>query len=316
MRLWGDIDMANFKGTTFKGTYTVLITPFKENNAAVDESALRTLVEWQIAQGIHGLIPLGSTGEFLSLSDEERLVVASIVVDQAKGRVPVLIGTGAEDTRDVIRYSREAEALGADGVMIIPPFYSTPTHDECFEHYRSVADAIDLPIMVYNNPATANIDITPPLVARLAQIDNVSYIKESTLEVTRVRDIIRLCGDDLTVFGGILGFESFVEGAAGWVAVGSNAMPQAFSELYSLTVEREDLTAARALYAHILPVIEFVAGHRYVAGSKALLNHMGLPVGGPRPPRLPLPEKEAAEALALVRALQLRYVEPTDTHAA
>ena len=292
---------------TFAGTYTVMITPFSEDGDKINESALRELVEWQIQQGIHGLIPLGSTGEFLSLSNDEKTQVAEIVIRQAGGRVPVLIGTGAEDTREVIHLSRKAESLGADGVMIIPPFYSTPTADECYVHYQSVADAIGIPIMVYNNPATANLDITPSLVARLAEIDNVSYIKESTLEVTRVRDIIRLCGDKMTVFGGILGFESFVEGAQGWVAVGSNAMPKAFAELFSLTVRESNIAAARELYLKILPIIEFVAGHRYVAGSKALLNEMGLAVGAPRPPRLPLPAHEQAQAQELVKAFALRF---------
>jgi len=291
---------------TFTGTYTVMITPFSADGHRINESALRELVEWQIQQGIHGLIPLGSTGEFLSLSNEEKTQVAEIVIQQTAGRVPVLIGTGAEDTREVIRLSREAESLGADGVMIIPPFYSTPTADECYVHYKSVADAISLPIMVYNNPATANLDITPPLVARLAEIDNVSYIKESTLEITRVRDIIRLCGDKMTVFGGILGFESFVEGAQGWVAVGSNAMPQAFAELFNLTVRESNIAAARELYLNILPIIEFVAGHRYVAGSKALLNEMGLAVGAPRPPRLPLPAQEQTQAQDLAKTFGLR----------
>ena len=289
------------------GTYTVLITPFNTDGSRVDQAALCDLVEWQIQQGIHGLIPLGSTGEFLSLNDEEKTLVAETVIRQAEGRVPVLIGTGAEDTREVVRLSKEAESLGADGVMIIPPFYSTPTWDECYHHYKTIADAISLPIMVYNNPATANLDIVPELVARLATIDNVSYIKESTLEVTRVRDIIRLCGDNMTVFGGILGFESFVEGAAGWVAVGSNVMPKQFAELYQLAVIQGDIPAARNLYLQLLPIIEFVAGHRYVSGSKALLNEMGLPVGQPRPPRLPLPEQEMQQAQQLVADFRLSY---------
>lgn len=284
---------------TFRGTYTVMITPFTPAGE-VDAEALRDFVDWQIEQGIHGLIPLGSTGEFLSLDDDEKVLVAETVIAQAAGRVPVLIGTGAEDTREVVRLSRRAERLGADGVMIIPPFYSTPTDDELVHHYKTVADAISLPIMVYNNPATANVDLKPALVARLAEIDNCLYIKESTLEVTRVRDIIRLCGDRMTVFGGILGFESFVEGAQGWVAVASNVVPQAMARIFSLVADEGDINAARKLYLDYLPVIEFVGGQAYVAGTKALLGHMGFSVGMPRPPRLPLPGPQDAAARALV----------------
>jgi 4-hydroxy-tetrahydrodipicolinate synthase len=289
---------------TFRGTYTVMITPFTPGGA-VDVEALRAFVDWQIGQGIHGLIPLGSTGEFLSLDDDEKALVTEAVIHQAAGRVPVLIGTGAEDTREVVRLSRRAERLGANGVMIIPPFYSTPTDDELVHHYKTVADAIALPIMLYNNPATANVDLKPALVARLAEIDNCRYIKESTLEVTRVRDIIRLCGDRMTVFGGILGFESFVEGAQGWVAVASNVAPRAMARIFDLTVDQGAIGAARQLYLQQLPLIEFVGGQAYVAGTKALLGHMGFAAGAPRPPRLPLPAAQDAAAQALVKKFGL-----------
>lgn len=301
--------------TTFRGTYSVIITPFAEDGA-LDLPALRRFVDWQIAQGIHGLIPLGSTGEFLSLSDAEQEAVAETVVRQAAGRVPVLVGTGAEDTREVVRLSRRAERLGADGVMIIPPFYSTPTEDELFNHYSIVADAIGLPIMIYNNPATANVDLKPNIVARLSQIPNCLYIKESTLEVTRVRDILRLCGDRMQVFGGILGFESFVEGAVGWVAVASNVAPGPLAQLFTLTADDQDIAAARALYHHWLPLIDFVGGHYYVAATKALLGHMGMPAGKPRLPRLPLPPERDAMARRLVEALGLRLPSPARAAAA
>ncbi len=286
----------------FRGTYTVMITPF-DAEGGVDLAATADFTEWQIAEGIHGLVPLGSTGEFLSLTDDEKAAVAETVIRKADGRVPVLIGTGAESTDDVIRYSRQAEQLGADGVMIIPPFYSTPTEDELFEHYRRIGEAIALPIMIYNNPATANVDLTPRIVERLSRIDNVRYIKESTMDVTRIRDILDFCGDRMTVFGGIMGFESFLEGAEGWVAVGSNIMPREMAELFSLWADRRDFDGAKALYHRVLPVIRLVAGHRYVSGSKAALAMMGRPVGGPRPPRLPLPEAELPSvAEALTRA--------------
>jgi 4-hydroxy-tetrahydrodipicolinate synthase len=291
--------------TIFRGTFTVMITPF-DAGGEVDARALAAFTEWQIAQGIHGLIPLGSTGEFLSLSDAERTLVARTVIETAAGRVPVLVGTGAEDTREVVRLSREAERLGADGVMIIPPFYCTPTDEEIVQHYRTVAAAIGIPIMVYNNPATANVDLTPPLVARLAEIDGCDYIKESTLEVTRVRDILRLCGERMTVFGGILGFESFVEGAEGWVAVASNVAPGPLARLFTLVADEARVAEARALYLRYLPLIEFVGGQAYVAGTKALLHHMGWEVGAPRPPRLPLPPAGDATAQDIVVALQLR----------
>lgn len=285
----------------FRGTYTVLITPFDETGAKVDLKAMADLVDWQIKQGIHGLIPLGSTGEFLSLTDDEQAAVAETAIKAAKGRVPVLIGTGCENTLDGVRLSKRAEALGADGVMIIPPFYSTPTEDELFEHYRRIGEAIGIPIMIYNNPATANVDMRPETVKRLSAIDNVRYIKESTLEVTRVRDIIDLCGDRMTVFAGILGYESFWLGAQGWVAVCSNLLPAESAKLFELVADAKDQPEALALYKRILPIVRWVGGHRYVAATKAGFAMMGRPVGPPRPPRLPLP---AADVEALRKDLK------------
>lgn len=278
----------------FRGTYTVLITPFTADGKSVDVPALKRLVNWQIEQGIHGLIPLGSTGEFLSMTREERQLVTETCVKTAAGRVPVLIGTGAEWTDECVALSKEAQELGADGVMIIPPYYSSPTEAELFEHYRRVGEAISVPIMVYNNPATANVDLTPSIVARLSRIDNCRYIKESTLEVTRVRDIIELCGDRMTVFAGILGYESFWLGAQGWVAVCSNLIPGMSARLFELVADEKDVDQALALYKKMLPIVKWVGGHRYVAASKDALAMMGLPVGAPRPPRLPLPAADAA----------------------
>ncbi|WP_411906781.1 4-hydroxy-tetrahydrodipicolinate synthase [Rhizobium mayense] len=290
----------------FRGVYTVMITPLDEHGA-VDLKALAAFTDWQVRQGIHGLIPLGSTGEFLSLSEEERDGVARTVIETVAGRVPVLIGAGAEDTRECVRLSRKAEAMGADGVMTIPPFYSTPTDDELVHHYRTIASAISIPIMVYNNPATANVDLKPELVERIAEIEGCDYIKESTLEVTRVRDIIRLAGDNMTVFGGILGFESFVMGAQGWVAVASNIAPGPMARIFELVADERKIDEARELYLHWLPIIQAVGGQAYVAGSKSLLRHMGFGAGAPRPPRLPLPAEQDAAMKKLVQDFGLKF---------
>lgn len=290
----------------WRGTYTVLVTPFTADGLAVDVPGLKRLVDWQIEQGIHGLIPLGSTGEFLSMTMAEQEMVMEVCIKQAAGRVPVLIGTGAEWTDEAVMKARLAESLGADGVMVIPPYYSTPTPDELFEHYRKIGEAVSFPIMIYNNPATANVDLTPEIVARFAEIDNVRYIKESTLEVTRVRDIIELCGDKMTVFAGILGYESFWLGAQGWVAVCSNFLPRDSACLFELVADHKDQASALALYRRMLPLVKMVGGHRYVAASKVALGYMGLPVGIPRAPRLPLPEADTAELKAHLDRLQLK----------
>lgn len=291
--------------THFRGTYTVLITPFTADGSAVDVAALERLVEWQITEGIHGLIPLGSTGEFLSMTREERQLVTETVIRTVNGRVPVLIGTGAEWTRDCVELSLEAQSMGADGVMIIPPFYSCPNEDELFAHYRAVGEAIDIPIMIYNNPATANVDLIPSTVARLAQIDTVNYIKESTLEVTRVRDIIELCGERMNVFAGILGYESFWLGACGWIAVTSNLLPKLSAQMFEAAVDRGNRDEALAIYKKILPIVRAVGGPHYVAASKAGLDMLGLAVGDPRAPRLPLALPQQHALRAALKELQV-----------
>lgn len=289
---------------SFRGTYTVMITPF-DREGRPDLDALAAFTEWQIAEGIHGLIPLGSTGEFLSMTEAERDAVAGCVIDTAAGRVPVLVGTGAEWTEDAVRASRRAQTMGADGVMIIPPFYSTPSEDELVAHYTTIAAGLSIPIMLYNNPATANVDLTPPVISRLAAIEGVDYVKESTMDVTRIRDILEFCGDRMTVFGGIMGFESFVAGAQGWVSVGSNIMPREFSQLFELTADAKDYDRARALYREILPVIRMVGGHQYVTATKAALEMMGRRVGSPRAPRLPADAAARAQISQVLRGLDL-----------
>lgn len=276
-----------------RGTYTVIITPFTPDGRGIDEDKLRWLVDWQISEGIHGLIALASTGEFLSLSDEERHEVARIVVDEARGRVPVVIGTAAESTWDVIRYTKDAEALGADCAMIMTPYYAWIDEDEIFAHFKRVAEAVSLPIMLYNHPVSANLDMKPPLVARLAEIDNISYIKESTTDVRRVFQIHELAGEKMTVFAGYLGYESFMVGAEGWVSVCANIVPRKSARLFELARDEKDVDAAFAMFREIGPIIDFLGDHLYVHGMKAAFRMMGIDMGPPRPPRLPLrPELE------------------------
>jgi 4-hydroxy-tetrahydrodipicolinate synthase len=279
----------------------------------IDEEELFRYVQWLVDRGVHGLYPNGSTGEFLSIDREERTAIVTTSVRAARGRVPVLIGTGDEDTRAVVAMSREAEALGADGVMIIPPYYSVPTEDELFHHYKTVADAIGIPIMVYNNPATANVDMGPATLARLSTIPNCRYVKESTLEVTRVRDIIAACGERMEVFAGVLGYESAWLGAIGWVAVCSNVVPRLSRDMFAAAAFEADRAKALPLYRRLAPLLPWVGGPRYVSGTKAGFRLMGMEMGAPRPPRLPLP---AVDVPALARVLQEMGTIPADRAAA
>jgi 4-hydroxy-tetrahydrodipicolinate synthase len=288
----------------FRGSYTVMVTPF-DDAGRLDEQQLRRFVDWQIEQGVQGLIPLGSTGEFLSLTRDERRQVGAIVVEQAAGRVPVLVGTAAEWTDEAVALSREAESIGADGVMIVPPYYSSPTEDEIFTHYAKIAEAISIPIMAYNNPFTSNVDLKAPLVARLSQIDNVSYIKESSGSVTRTTEILRLCGDRMTVFAGYHPWEGYLVGAQGYVSVFSNIAPGLSAELFKTTVDQRDPEGGRQIYHRVLPLLEALSGDLYVSATKSALGLIGMPVGSPRPPRLPLPAERVEPLRAVLKDLGL-----------
>ncbi len=272
----------------FKGSYTVMVTPFKADGS-LDEPTLRGFVDWQIEQGTQGLIPLGSTGEFLSQTREERRRVAGIVVEQARKRVPVIVGTAAEWTQEAVALSREAQELGADGVMVVPPYYSSPTPDELFVHYSKIGEALSIPIMVYNNPFTSNVDLKADLVARLSRIDNVRYIKESSGDPHRTTRILDACGDRMTVFAGYHPWEGFRIGAQGYVSVFANIAPAMSRALYEKTVGSPDLEPGFSIYRKVLPLMDAISGDLYVGATKAAMALVGRPVGDPRPPRLPLP---------------------------
>ena len=273
----------------FRGSFTVMVTPFRDDGRGIDEAATRRFVDWQIREGVPGLIPLGSTGEFLSITDDERTHLIEVVIDQARGRIPVIVGTAAEWTDEAVRYSREAERLGAAGVMVVPPFYSAPSEDELFEHYRRIGEAISIPIMVYNNPNTSNTDLRPALVARLGELDAVRYIKESSGDISRVREIARLTEGGVVCFAGYHPYDSMLLGADGYVSVCGNIVPGMSAELYDRTVTMGDHEGGRALFHRLLPLLDAIAGDLYVSATKAAMAMAGMPVGDPRPPRLPLP---------------------------
>ena len=276
----------------FEGCFTVMVTPFVEGGDGIDVPALRRFVDWQISEGVPGLIPLGSTGEFLSIGEEECSQVVETVVGQAAGRVPVLVGTADEWTDKAVRFSREAEQLGADGVMVVPPYYSSPTEDELFEHYRRIAEAISIPVMVYNNPNTANVDLSPRFLARLAQVDNIRYVKESSGDISRVREIDRLSGGRMTVFAGYHACDSIRLGAKGWVSVCGNIVPRLSADIYNLAVRSETMDEARELYHRLTPLLDAISGDLYVSATKAAMRLIGMSVGDPRAPRRPLPETD------------------------
>ena len=275
--------------SSIHGILAAVITPMNADEE-IDLAALEKTVDFLIGQGIHGLIPLGSTGEFYALSAQERHEVVRITVKTAAGRVPVIAGANAGSTRDVVAFSRQAEKLGAAAVMLAAPYYSLPRPEELREHFRAVHDAIGVPIMLYNYPGRTGVDMAPEFIERLCELPRVRYVKESTGELSRVSTLIRRCGNRLGVFCGAdtAALESFLLGAVGWVSGIANAIPRSHVELYQLAVDKQDYSAARELYFQMLPLLNVMeAGGHYTQWVKAACGLMGRPVGPPRRPLLP-----------------------------
>jgi 4-hydroxy-tetrahydrodipicolinate synthase len=288
--------------TSLHGILVALVTPMRRDET-IDFKALTRCVETMIAAGTHGLIPLGSTGEFYSLAAEERRQVLQTVLEAAGDRVPVVAGANAGSTRDVIAFSREAEALGCDGVMLAPPYYSLPQPDELLAHLKAVNNAIGIPIMLYNYPGRTGVDMTPEFIERLAGLPRVRYVKESTGNITRISTLLRRCGDRLGIFcgGDTVAFESLALGVVGWVGGVANVVPRSHVKLYQLMTQRRDLAAARKLYFKMLPLLNLMeGGGKYTQWVKAACGLMGRPAG---PPRAPLRAATPAELRQLKAAL-------------
>jgi len=273
-----------------KGTFVVMVTPFDENQN-INFKAMTENIEWYIEKGAHGLIPLGSTGEMASLTEKERYKIAEFVVKVTKNRVPVCIGTTAETTAKTIEYTRHAKKIGADAVLILPPYYFNPLQEEIIYHYETISDAVNIPIMIYNNPGASGVDIQLETVLKLAEKKNIKYIKESTGDIIRLREIERLNHGSIITFCGSeeLVFESFFLGAQGWVSVISNALPELSSAIYQETVINKNYKKAQEIYHVILPLcIELEESGKLVQIVKHCMDRRGVNGGNFRSPRLPL----------------------------
>jgi 4-hydroxy-tetrahydrodipicolinate synthase len=283
-----------------------MVTPFT-SNGEVDYEGIRKNVSWWISEGVHGLIPLGSTGEFASLSDVQKMRITETVMDAVRGRIPVVVGASAETTEKAIENARAAQEAGASGVLVLPPWYYTPSQEEIAVHYRRIAEAIDIPIMIYNNPSSSKVDIKADTVARLAKVPNIRYIKESTGDIKRITEIRVLTDDGISVFCGWedMAYESFVMGAKGWVCVIGNIAPKLSVQLFDSVVIRRDYGEGWEIYKRMLPMLRYL---EYAGKIQKVLKHaldtMGLCGGHSSSPKLPLEEEDKKKIEKLVKELR------------
>ena len=272
----------------FRGSFTVAVTPFTEDLANIDFSAWHKFLDWQLSEGVPGIIILGTTGEFLTIKDEERQEFVESTVNHIKNRIPVLVGTANAHTPNAVRYSKEAEELGADGLMISPPYYYTPTHDEIFNYYKEICEQVSIPIMLYNNPFTTNVDMPPKLIAKLTKdFEQIRYIKEASMDAARVFDIIVATNGIMNVFAGERIVESYLLGAVGYVNPYGNYIPKASTRICEMMTDGRVSEAKRI--QHLIDEIQEVIGeghptYGHQCYSKALAALAGYPVGDVRPP--------------------------------
>ena len=229
----------------FSGSFVALITPFLNGN--VDEVKLRELVEFQIRHGTNGIVPCGTTGESVTMSDDEQALVISIVVETVAGRVPVIAGTGTNDTAKTIKLTRRAQALGATGALLVTPYYNKPTQEGLFRHYSAIAAATDLPLILYNVPTRTSVNLLPETVARLAKIPSIAGIKEASGSIDQSTQIVASCRDDFVVLSGddSLTLPIMSVGGRGVISVVANIAPRPVAEMTAAFLHGESRAAQR-----------------------------------------------------------------------
>jgi len=292
--------------TRFPGTLTALITPFADGK--IDAAAVERIVDDQIANGSNGLVPCGSTGESATLSHDEHIEVIKLVVARAKGRVPVVAGTGSNSTAEAIRLTEAAKRAGADAALLISPYYNRPTQDGIYQHYRAIAEATRFPLIVYNIPARTGSKIEAPTLARLAQLDEVVGLKEATGSLDEVQEVIRLCGDRLAIYCGddALTLPVVAVGGIGVISVLGNCVPKLWSQAVDAAVRGEWQEARRRHYA-LLPLMRTLFLETNPTPIKAAMAMLGLCRDELRLPLLPMSEAPRAklrQALVDVGALR------------
>lgn len=288
----------------FKGSIVAIVTPF--TNGMVDEKKLRELVDFQIENGTDAIVACGTTGESSTLDNEEHLNVIKIVFDQAKGRVPVIAGTGSNSTAEAIHLTREAKAIGVAGVLLVTPYYNKPTQEGLYLHYTAIADAVEIPQILYNVPGRTAVNLLPETVARLAGHKNIVAIKEATGSLQQASEVLALCGDQIDVFSGddFITFPMMACGAKGVISVTANIMPKAIGDLTDAFFAG-DLEKARKLHLETLKINNAMFIESNPVPVKTALAMMGKCSDEVRLPLAPMSTANKAKLEAIMKEYKL-----------
>lgn len=284
----------------FTGSMVALVTPFRDGK--VDWNSLEGLVEFHLQNGTHGIVPCGTTGESATLSHDEHDDVIKAVIKAVNKKVPVIAGTGSNSTDEAVRLTKEAEKSGADGALMISPYYNRPTQDGIYQHYKKVASEVGIPLIIYNIPGRTGSKIEPETLARLAEIKNVAGVKEATGSVDQAIDVIRLCGDRLAVYSGedSLTYSLMALGGKGVISTVANIAPKEMAGLAEACL-KGDWEKGRALQFKLVPLIRSVFIETNPIPIKTALALMGKCSGDLRLPMTPMSEgnlKKLKQAVA------------------
>ncbi|KMN46036.1 dihydrodipicolinate synthase [Bacillus sp. LK2] len=292
-----------------KGAFPVLITPMDEFQE-INWNGVKQNVNYFIEQKVAGIIINGSTGEFVSLSKEERFKMVETVLKEVDGRIPVIVGTAAETTKETIEYTKYAEVHGADCALIINSYYCKPKEEEIYFHFKEISNAVNIPIMLYNNPFTSGVDMSTELMLRIGkECENVTHIKESSGDIRKARDLVRQSEGAFQVFCGSedLVMESYLVGATGWVSVAGNIVPGLVTKMYE-HFQNGELEKAWEINDAILPLCEFLEGSgKYVQIVKRSMELHGQAGGPSRYPRLGLTIEEDQKLQTILSRINGQY---------
>lgn len=289
----------------FHGVITALVTPFK--NGKVDESAYRALIEHQIEAGIHGLVPCGSTGESATLSMAEHEQVIEICIDQVKGRVPVLAGAGSNNTVEAIALTKSAKAAGADGALLLTPYYNKPTQEGLYQHYSAIANAVDIPLVPYNVPGRTGCNMLPPVVGRLAKdFPQIVGIKEATGDLVQGCEVIEACPESFLVLSGddLTALPLIFMGGAGVISVTSNIVPEKMVEMYN-AFEDGDFKKAVSIHHKLLPLHRAMFIETNPQPVKTALSMMGQMEADLRLPLCAMSKENTAKLASILKEFEL-----------
>ncbi|OIP46799.1 MAG: 4-hydroxy-tetrahydrodipicolinate synthase [Desulfobacterales bacterium CG2_30_60_27] len=287
--------------TEFHGAYVAIVTPFQADGT-LDEKGLVELIDFQLQNGTNGIVPCGTTGESATLSHAEHHRVVELTVKTVQGRVPVLAGTGSNSTSESIELTRHAKAAGADGALMITPYYNKPSQEGLFQHFKAVAEAVDIPIILYNVPSRTSVNMLPATVARCAALANIVGIKEATADLKQISQIIRLCPKEFTVLSGddFTSFPTVAIGGKGVISVTANVAPGDMARMIAAALNN-DIPTARALHYKLLPLMAAMFLDTNPGPAKTALAMMGKIATGA--PRLPLAAMNQASTATLRQAL-------------